>query len=334
MSGFDAGHLPDGDFKFWARRPAILSANGMYLLAAAGLPVTTLLIGLALSLLGVRSGALTILEITAAVYYPLLIGLPIFLYAYRREGVSRAMRLNPPTVGMAAVSVLAALAGVMTALSLGSLWMLALEGMGARLVDQVLPVADSTGALMMLVLSYCVLPGVFEELLFRGFLLSAWERRGTLYALVVSTALFASIHGSIAGLPTQLMLGFAIGYIVINTDSLYAGIIYHTVHNTVLILLSQFQTRTATAQTIYESVGGAAGVMLLALQAAVYGAVFGALLAVTGWHRERQGRSFERIERIDRSKLDWRELLVLLAALITVGCVYLMDLLRLMRVIP
>lgn len=334
MPGFEGNNLLDGDFRFWARRPAILSANGLYLLAAAGLPAISFGMLLAAQLLGVRLDDQASMTITSLLYYPLLIGLPVFLYARKREGVSRAMRLNPLPPSMALVSALAALAGVMTAISLGSLWMLALEGLGARLISQEIPVAGGSGALMGLVLTYCMLPGVFEELLFRGFILGAWERRGTLYALVASTLLFSMMHGSIVGLPTQIMLGFAIGYLVINTDSLYAGMIYHTVHNAALVVLSQVQRQEVVpGQTLYGSVGGAAGVLLLALQTLVYGAVFWAILAVSGWHRERQGRPFEQIERVDRTPLNWQELLVLLAAMVTVGCMYLMDLLTMLRVI-
>jgi len=334
LSGFEGNNLLDGDFKFWARRPAILSANGLYLLAAAGIPAISFLIMLAVNLLGVRLTDQAVMTLTSFVYYPLLIGLPVCLYAGKREGVPRAMRLNPLPPSMALVSALAALAGVMTALSLGSLWMLGLEGLGARLVDQSLPVAKDSNALVTMVLTFCMLPGVFEELLFRGFILGAWERRGTKYALVVSTMLFAGLHGSLVGLPTQIVLGFAIGYLVINTDSLYAGMIYHTVHNAVLVVLAQVQQQAATSgQTLYESVGGAAGVMLLALQTLVYGAVFWAILAVSGWYREKQGRTFEQIERIDRTKLNWQELLVLLAGLVTVGCMYILDFLQMLRVI-
>ena len=334
MSGFDGNNLIDGDFRFWARRPAILSANGLYLLAAAGLPAIAFGLMFLAPLLGMRLDEQASMTVTSFLYYPLLIGLPVFLYARKREGVPRAMRLNPLPPSMALVSALAALAGVMTAITLGSLWMLALEGLGARLVSEQLPVAEGSGELMMLVLTTCMLPGVFEELLFRGFILGAWERRGTLYGLVASTLLFSMLHGSIVGLPTQIMLGFAIGYLVINTDSLYAGMIYHTVHNAALVVLSQLQRQEAVpGQTLYGSVGGAAGVMLLALQALVYGAVFWAILAVSGWYRERQGQAFERIERIDRTPLNWQELLVLLAAMVTVGCMYLMDLLTMLRVI-
>ncbi len=334
MSGFDLNHLEDGDFRFWARRPAILSANALYLLAAAGIPFLSVVLAALMGLMGLKATDQALLTPTSLIYYPFLIGLPVFLYAFRREGVARSMRLNPLTPGMAMVSVLAALAGVMTALALGSLWMLALEGLGARLVDQSLPVAKTTGALAMLVITSCMMPGVFEELLFRGFILGAWERRGTKYALVVSTMLFAALHGSILGLPMQIVLGFAIGYLVINTDSLYAGMIYHTVHNAALVVLSQVQQPAADAagQTLYESVGGMAGVMLLALQVVVYGGVFWAILAVSGWHREKRGRTFEQIERIDRTKLNWQELLVLLAGLVTVGAMYLLDLLQMIRV--
>jgi membrane protease YdiL (CAAX protease family) len=334
LLGYDSNNLTDGDFRFWARRPAIFQANALYLLAAAGVTAIPYALSFVASLFGAKLGEQASMLATSLLYYPLLIGLPIFRYAWKRDGVTRSLRLNPLTPGMALVSALAALAGVMTALSVGSLWMLALEGMGARLTDQALPRAESTGQLVALVAASCMLPGIFEELLFRGFILGAWERRGTKNALAVSTAMFAALHGSITGLPTQILLGFAIGYLVVNTDSLYAGMIYHTTHNFALVMLSQYQKSTAKAgQTLYESAGGAAGVLLLALQVLVYGGIFMAILAVSGWHREKQGRTFEQIERIDRTPLGWQELLVLLAAAITVGSMYLMDLLRLMRVI-
>mgnify|MGYP006385974893 CR=1 FL=1 len=41
----------------------------------------------------------------------------------------------------------------------------------------------------------------------------------------------------------------------------------------------------AVGQTLYGSVGGAAGVMLLALQTLVYGAVFWAILAVSAFDK-------------------------------------------------
>jgi hypothetical protein len=49
LLGFEGNNLTDGDFKFWARRPAIFSANALYLLAAAGIPAVSFLLSLVMA---------------------------------------------------------------------------------------------------------------------------------------------------------------------------------------------------------------------------------------------------------------------------------------------
>jgi membrane protease YdiL (CAAX protease family) len=79
---------------------------------------------------------------------------------------------------------------------------------------------------------------VFEELLFRGFLLPLLARRGRLaWALALSALLFGAIHLQPLGLPILCTLGFALGLAMRHTASLRTPILVHACWNGGLFLL-------------------------------------------------------------------------------------------------
>ena len=83
-----------------------------------------------------------------------------------------------------------------------------------------------------------LLAPAFEELLFRGFLLSALHRAfGALAALVVSGAAFGLIHLQPAGLPTLTVLGLVLGLARLRTGSLLPPILMHAAWNGGVFLL-------------------------------------------------------------------------------------------------
>ena len=65
---------------------------------------------------------------------------------------------------------------------------------------------------------------VCEELMHRGFLLTAYERRGSYRAVVIIAILFGLFHFDIMNLAGPIFLGLIIGYYVIRTGSIFAGI--------------------------------------------------------------------------------------------------------------
>lgn len=78
-----------------------------------------------------------------------------------------------------------------------------------------------------------VLAPITEEPVFRGFVLSAWLRRGTALGLVISGFLFALIHFHLAALLPLTFLGIALGLLVLRSNSLYASLIAHACYNTI-----------------------------------------------------------------------------------------------------
>ena len=78
-----------------------------------------------------------------------------------------------------------------------------------------------------------VLAPVCEEILFRGFLFGALRSRlGSLFAAVVSSAVFAVLHGySVAGLGAVFLYGLVFVWLYQRSGSLLPGMVAHAVFN-------------------------------------------------------------------------------------------------------
>jgi len=91
-----------------------------------------------------------------------------------------------------------------------------------------------------------VFAGICEEVFFRGTIMPAMEGYGLVPAIVLSSLLFALFHGSFLSLISTFVLGVVIAVIVIKTNSLWGGILYHMLNNfyaaTFLYLAGQYET--------------------------------------------------------------------------------------------
>ncbi len=323
--------LESQQFKRWLRRPTVFMANAWYLLAASGqllLSEIILLVVQALSLFGISLNAGSVSYASSAAYQLLILALPVVWYAARHEGVNQAMRLNPPRPAMMLYAAGTAVLGVLAMNYLGTWWLLLIERLGGRLYDSGVPVPTNVSELTASILMVGVLPGVCEELFFRGGLMGAWERRGTKKALVITTALFAMLHGSLQGLPTQIIMGFVLGYVMLLSDSLYVSMIYHTVHNSTIMLLSYDPVGASAAQstaTLAEQVAVSGGYFSLVIQTFVMGLLFIAALRLMSMSQLKRGVSIEKVTETETEPMDWRELLLLIAGLLTVGLLYFND---------
>lgn len=78
---------------------------------------------------------------------------------------------------------------------------------------------------------------VAEELLFRGFLLSALRKRlGRVDAVAVNGALFALMHLSVQQFFNYSLLGFACGFVAIGAGSVLPAVVLHASYNLAALL--------------------------------------------------------------------------------------------------
>ena len=87
-----------------------------------------------------------------------------------------------------------------------------------------------------------VLPGICEELLCRGFLLSSFRPRfGATGAIILTAILFGILHMNPYRLLPTIWLGILLGYIVISTGSIYPAMLAHALNNSISFLVEKHQ---------------------------------------------------------------------------------------------
>jgi membrane protease YdiL (CAAX protease family) len=82
------------------------------------------------------------------------------------------------------------------------------------------------------------LPAIFEELFFRGVVLRAYERRSPVTAVIMSSLIFAIMHGNLQQLVYAFLLGIILGTVTILTDSLLASVLMHFTLNGISVIIS------------------------------------------------------------------------------------------------
>jgi sodium transport system permease protein len=91
-----------------------------------------------------------------------------------------------------------------------------------------------------------ILPAVCEELAFRGFILSGFRRTGHKWtAIVLASIFFAATHAIFQQSIVACALGMVIGFIAVQTGSLWPCILFHAVHNSLSLVIGHFATVAA-----------------------------------------------------------------------------------------
>lgn len=163
----------------------------------------------------------------------LLFPIPAYLYIrLRGKALSGKLALRPPALShlfLIISSVLMLICGC-TLLALICGMMNAQPSF--TLYDTFSSVHDGTaGASVRLILAYGLLPAFCEELIFRSILCAEYEKRGILYASLLSSLFFAFLHFDLTALPVYLFAGILLSAVRYVTRSTVASMIVHLGYN-------------------------------------------------------------------------------------------------------
>ena len=112
-------------------------------------------------------------------YYGSFMLLPVALCAHRTGSAADALRLNPISVGMMVRISIAAVFCMLIAQNATVLWTALWQALGLDVfAGDAYVRPNGTAGLTLSAVSAAVIAPVCEELLFRGAVLGAWERRG------------------------------------------------------------------------------------------------------------------------------------------------------------
>lgn len=122
-------------------------------------------------------------------------------------------------------------------------------------------------SLLLNIVSTAVLPALIEEMIFRGYILGALRQHGDGLAVVLSAALFALFHGNVLQIPFAFILGLVMGYLLVQTDSIWPAVALHFANNLMSVLLNFFgkcfpEQDTAITMAVFAAVTALGAVVL------------------------------------------------------------------------
>ncbi len=105
------------------------------------------------------------------------------------------------------------------------------------------PIPDSPLIYYMSLFVIGLVPGICEEVMFRGTILRAYERFGRKNAIFISAILFGVFHMNILNLMGPIFLGIIFGILVEKTNSIYSSMLAHTLNNTLALTIGYLATK-------------------------------------------------------------------------------------------
>ena len=135
---------------------------------------------------------------------------------------------------------------------IAALPLLLLAGLLGQIINYIFPVSESylealqnlitvkDSGLWFTIFVVGILPGICEEVMFRGFILSALRKRGIWYGIILTAILFGAFHLDPFRFVPATLLGVWLGYIAVKTNSLYVPILAHFAQNSLTILITNY----------------------------------------------------------------------------------------------
>lgn len=168
-----------------------------------------------------------------------IIVLPVLLILrILKQNSKQHLRLQPPGKEILLIPFIAIPAALIVSLLMQAIDMLFpfpseyLEMMGK------LYTMDASLWKMLLVIA--VLPGLCEELLFRGFMPRFFEKYSPKSVIIITALLFATFHLDPIRFFPVLLLGMLLGYLTIRSGSIYNSMLSHAINNSLALVITTY----------------------------------------------------------------------------------------------
>lgn len=310
-------------------RPALMEANAALLFAAMGLGIWTA----ARLFLGREWSSLEAQVIWDGLAAALLIALAARLTGrIKPEQRESRLRLGTPTIAQGVLTLLCVCAGTLFYDDITLLTGAFLQRIGLDVSRTIAATGPAPGWLYLARVILCgVLPAVGTEWFFHGAQMAAWEKRGTMYAVWITSFLCAGLCGSVVRLPAEIALSVAAGCIAVKTGSLFLAGFLRAGVGVAGIAARHVQSRIGMEKArfgrLWAELGGKQGWLLLALETLLLGLVFFFTARATCCAKPRVGAPW-RERQVDPIPMDAAEVFVLCTAIATALGLLLTDFLQ------
>ncbi len=98
-----------------------------------------------------------------------------------------------------------------------------------------------------------LLPGITEELMFRGYFYQVFKKQGVWIGILVSSLLFAVLHLDIYRLIPVMAIGVWLGYLLYISKSIFVPMVAHILNNSISVLISRYGESIPGVDMIIEN---------------------------------------------------------------------------------
>lgn len=117
------------------------------------------------------------------------------------------------------------------------------------------PLPVSFGGLIVSVLLFAILPGIFEELIFRGILYRAFDVFKPVYRILLTGFLFGLFHFNPYNFIGPFILGLVLGYMRYKSNSIVPSMFGHATNNTIAMILGYIANSNSDKLADVEAMG-------------------------------------------------------------------------------
>lgn len=165
----------------------------------------------------------------------LLVALPAIIYVkVAGASVKRELRFNSLSLTDMLLVAVAFVSAYFVAVFLNLIGEI-LISMAGELIIPDIPFASDPAEYLVLLFVIAGSAGICEEILFRGFMLRAYERFGMWTGIIMTALLFSMLHLNVQNLLAPFFLGLVLGYVVYKTNSIFAGMLGHFINNAISV---------------------------------------------------------------------------------------------------
>jgi sodium transport system permease protein len=220
------------------------------------LGIVVLMLGFFIQIAVGSSVPVTWLDLVKTILIVLIatIGMPAILMAmFLTRNPMKSLRIRLCSLPAACAAVLMAICfhPLVTWFTGFVLYVYPLQGDAMGKSEFVSGILEQAPGLWAIVLLMAIAPAIFEELAFRGFMLSGLEGlRNRWQAILITSIFFGLAHFAIQQAIITFAIGMVLGVIAIETRSLIPCFLYHATHNSITLLLPRVDATTVEASPV------------------------------------------------------------------------------------
>lgn len=176
----------------------------------------------------------------------------IFFLKMRGYSLKKVLRLNKISFKQVLIIPFIVLFSYPIGVFFNYLMMIVINHFG-KINPNPVPIPENTQEMVLGFIVVALSAGICEEVMFRGFVMKAYEKKGIKLGIMYSALLFGLFHFNIQNLLGPIFLGVLFGYIVYKTDTIFSSIIAHTANNAIALVLGMLITKNIDVEMAAEA---------------------------------------------------------------------------------